>query len=365
MKLNKFKKEVNTDTESQLTERQKDILKSIILEYIQSAHAVGSSVLIDNYDFSISSATVRNEMALLSEKGFIEQPHTSAGRIPTEIGYQFYINDILDFDKTIPEESIKLMQNLLTQNYKSLELMLTATLKFLAHISGQMSIIAEPDFSFGNINKFNIFQIHNDKLLIVLSLSGGFDKTFIIPNENNLSSDQIRALVRYLNKRLAKKTINEVKKILSDELQNENDPSNTIILEIYTRINVILNQVSDLTLRFDGEIGFMSQPEFNSQEKILNLLEVINDHDYLTKIFRKYTDNQYTILMGEEFEHSEFKDLVLIFGKYSAMDLNGYIGILGTKRMNYKDNIPLICFASKMITELTKRGAVIPYRLKN
>ncbi len=347
MKIDNSKNEINENKESQLTVRQRDILKSIILEYIKSAEAVGSSILTENYNFSISSATIRNEMALLSEKGFIKQPHTSAGRIPTEQGYQFYINDILDFDKAIPEKSIKLMQNLLTQNYKSLELMLSAILKFLAHVSGQMSIIAEPDFSYGNIKNFNIFQIHNDKLLIVLSLSGGFDKTFIIPNENDLSSAQINALVRYLNKRLSDKTINEVKKILSAELDNKENPKNAIILEIYTKINEILNTVSDLTLRFDGEIGFMSQPEFNSQKKILNLLEVINNHDSLTNIFRRYSDNDYTIIMGEEFEQNEFKDLVLIFGKYSAMDLNGYIGILGTKRMNYKDNIPLICFAAK------------------
>jgi len=349
----------------QLSSRQKNILKSIVLEHIKSARAVGSNILTADYDFSVSSATIRNEMSLLSEKGLIEQPHTSAGRVPTEKGYQFYINDILDFDKVIPEKSIKLMQNLLTQNYKSLELMLSAIIKFLAHISGQMSIIAEPDFSYGNIEKFNIFQIGNNKLLILLSLSGGFDKTFIIPNENSLSEAQINALVRFLNDRLSGKTINKVKELLSTELSNEDNRKNSIILEIYAKINEILSKISDLTLRFDGEVGFISQPEFDSQKKILDLLKLINNHDYFTNIFRKYGDNDYTILMGEEFEQKEFKDLVLIFGKYKAMGLNGYLGILGTKRMNYKDNIPLICFAAKMITELSSSGTVIPYRTIN
>lgn len=362
MKSDEAKIDMDKEKNNKLTQRQKEILKSIILEHIKSAKAVGSSLLTENYDLSVSSATIRNEMVELADRGLIEQPHTSAGRIPTEKGYQFYINDILDFDKVIPKKSIKLMHKLLSQNYKSLELMLSAILKFLAHVSGQMSIIAEPDFSCGNIKNFNIFQIGNNKLLIVLSLSGGFDKTFIITNENSLSSAQIKALVRYLNDRLSHKTINEVKNILSNELENEDNPKNKIILEIYAKINEILNKISDLTLRFDGEVGFISQPEFDSQEKILNLLQVINNHDYFTKTFRKYGDNDYTILMGEEFEREKFRDLVLIFGKYSAMDLNGYLGILGTKRMNYKENIPLICFAAKMITELSRSGTVIPYR---
>ncbi|MBS3740940.1 MAG: heat-inducible transcription repressor HrcA [Candidatus Cloacimonetes bacterium] len=365
MKSKESKINMDSKYNEQLTPRQKDILKSIILEHIKSAKAVGSNILTENYDFSVSSATIRNEMMQLAEKGLIEQPHTSAGRIPTEKGYQFYINDILDFNKSIPEKTIKLMHNLLTQNYKSLELMLSAVQKFLAHVSGQMSIIAEPDFSCGNINNFNIFQIDNNKLLVVLSLSGGFDKTFVIPNESSLSSAQIKALVRYLNDRLSDKTINEVKNFLSTELENEDNPKNEIILEIYSKINEILNKISDLTLSFDGEVGFISQPEFDSQEKILNLLKVINNQEYFTNTFRKYGDNDYTILMGEEFEREEFDDLVLIFGKYTAMDLNGYLGILGTKRMNYRENIPLICFAAKMITELTRSGTVIPYRFVN
>ncbi|MEA2103838.1 MAG: heat-inducible transcriptional repressor HrcA [Candidatus Cloacimonadota bacterium] len=353
------------DSNCVLTKRQQDILKSIILEHIKTAETVGSSVLANDYDLNVSSATVRNEMSVLTEMGYIEQPYTSAGRIPTAMGYKFYINDIIDFDREIPDKKIKLMQTLLSQNYQSLENMLSSVLKFLANISGQMSIIAEPDFSFGILESFNIFLLTSDKLLIAISLRAGFEKTFIIPNKHKLSQHQIRAIERYLNDNFAQKSFNQIKHILKKELRNTTDSQKTIIQSINTEIQKALQKASNLNLRFEGDIGFMSQPEFNSQLKVLKLLKAINDHKKIENIFKNYRQNDYTILMGEETGIEGLEDAVLIFGKYEIMNLTGFIGILGTKRMNYTDNIPIICFAARMITELSEKGALIPYQIKN
>lgn len=348
-----------------LSQRQQDILKSIILEHIKTADTVGSKALTNNYDLGVSSATVRNEMSVLTEMGYIEQPHTSAGRVPTGLGYKFYINDIIDFDREVPDKKIKLMQTLLSQNYESLENMLTSVLKFLANVSGQMSIIAEPDFTFGIIETFNVFLLKNDKLLIVISLKAGFDKSFVIQNTHNLSLHQVKAIERYLNDTFGMKSFDQIKYILSKELENTTDSKKTIIQNIYNEIQQALQKVSNLNLRFEGDIGFISQPEFNSQQKVINLLKVINDHNRIENIFKSYRQNDYTILMGEESGVEGLEDAVLIFGKYEIMNLTGFIGILGTKRMNYRDNIPIICFAAKMITELSKKGALIPYQIIN
>ncbi len=114
-------------------------------------------------------------------------------------------------------------------------------------------------------------------------------------------------------------------------------------------------------IRFEGEVGFINQPEFNSQEKIVQLLKIIDNKKDFLDIFQQYATEDYTILMGDEIRGNEFKDLVLIFGRYRVMDLPGFIGILGTKRMDYRENIPIICFATRMITEMTTKGTVMPY----
>jgi len=123
----------------------------------------------------------------------------------------------------------------------------------------------------------------------------------------------------------------------------------------------VINKLSPYIIRFDGNLGFLSQPEFGSKEKILQLLRIINNQNDFIKIFKKYEQNDYTILMGEEIKSHDYSELVLIFGKYQVMDLSGFIGILGTRRMNYRENIPMICFASRMITEMTTKGTVMPF----
>ncbi len=347
--------------EISLSERQKKLLRAIILEYLKNAQAVGSKVLANDYDFDLSSATIRNEMAVLAEKGYIEQLHTSAGRMPTEKGYKFYINDIIDFDKSIPDQKIKLMQQLLSENYQSLDRMLSAVHRFLAKISGQLSIIAEPDYSLGILHSLQIFKIEGTKLLIVVNLEGGIERTFTLQNTYSLSDAQINALNRYINTRISGKPIHKIEKIAFDDLILDAQKE-AFLLDILSEIRKIIQQVKQYNIRFEGEVGFINQPEFNSQEKIVQLLKIIdNKKDFLT-IFQQYATEDYTILMGDEIKGDEYKDLVLIFGRYRVMDLPGFIGILGTKRMDYRENIPMICFASRMITEMTTKGTVMPFR---
>ncbi|MDP8314739.1 MAG: heat-inducible transcriptional repressor HrcA [Candidatus Celaenobacter antarcticus] len=344
-----------------LTERQKKLLRAIILEYLKNAQAVGSKVLSDCYEFDLSSATIRNEMAVLAEKGYIEQLHTSAGRTPTEKGYKFYINDIIDFDKSIPDKKIKLMQQLLSENYQSLDRMLRAVHRFLAQISGQLSIIAEPDYSLGILQSLQIFKIEGNKLLIVVNLEGGIEKTFTLHNTYSLSDAQINALNRYINTKISGKPIHKIEKVNFDDLALDAQKE-SFLFDILSEIKKIIQQVKQYNIRFEGEVGFINQPEFNSQEKIVQLLKIIDNKKDFLNIFQQYATEDYTILMGDEIRGNEFKDLVLIFGRYRVMDLPGFIGILGTKRMDYRENIPIICFATRMITEMTTKGTVMPCR---
>ena len=348
-------------TEISLTERQKKLLRAIILEYLKNAQAVGSKVLASGYDFDLSPATIPNEMAVLAEKGYIDQPHTSSGRTPTEKGYKFYINDIIDFDKNIPEQKIKLMQQLLSENYQSLDRMLSAIHRFLAKISGQLSIIAEPDYSLGILRSIQIFNIEDNKLLIVVNLEGGIEKTFTLHNTYSLSDAQINALNRYINTRISGKPIHKIEKTVFNDLILDAQKE-SFLFDILSEIRKIIQQVKQYNIRFEGEVGFINQPEFNSQEKIVQLLKIIDNKKDFLDIFQQYATEDYTILMGDEIRGNEYKDLVLIFGRYRVMDLPGFIGILGTKRMDYRENIPMICFATRMITEMTTKGTVMPYR---
>jgi len=354
--------DINVNECNMLTERQKCLLRSIILEYLKKAQAVGSKVLAEEYQFDLSPATIRNEMAVLAKLGYIEQPHTSAGRLPTEKGYKFYINDIIDFDNSIPDQKIKMMQALLSENYQSLDRMLGALHSFLAKVSGQLSIIAEPDYSLGLLNSIQIFKIEGDKLLVVVNLEGGLEKTFSLYNTYALTDAQINALNRYINTRISGIPIDKIEKKFFDDLFLDTQKE-SFIYDILTEIKKLLHEVRKYNINFEGEAGFVNQPEFDSQEKIVQLLKIIDQKEDFLQIFQDYSTEDYTILMGDEIKGSEFKDLVLIFAKYEVIGLPGFIGILGTKRMDYRENIPMICFASRMITEMTTKGTIMPCRM--
>ncbi|RLC47888.1 MAG: heat-inducible transcription repressor HrcA [Candidatus Cloacimonadota bacterium] len=347
-----------------LTKRQKSILKAIILEYLKTAKPVGSKVLQEHYNLSVSSATVRNEMANLTNMGYITQPHISAGRVPTEEGYRFYITELINYEDNIPEEKIRWMQRVLAQNYQSIDKMLKSLMRFLTNISGQVSIIAEPELSYGIIKNINIFKIAENKLLFVVSLESGLDKTVIIDCKYQVTDAQLQAIIRYLHKNFTGKQIYQIEHYYLSQFEYSNVKSknidNTLLYKLLGVLYKALSKVTDYKIYYDSNIKFLEQPEFSSKDEILNFLRILQDKDSIIKIFHSHFDDDYSVIVGDEIGHKGFSNLSFVFAKYSILNIPGFIGILGPKRMNYMDNIPMVCFASKMITDMTNKGVVIP-----
>ena len=268
-----------------LSKRQKDVLRTIILEYLKTAEPVGSKVLQEHYNLQVSSATIRNEMVNLTNLGYISQPHTSAGRVPTEEGYRFYITELIDYEENIPEEKIRWMQNILAQNYHSIDKMLNSLMRFLANVSGQLSIIAEPELSYGIIKSINIFNISQNKLLFIVSLESGLDKTLIIdyPDlfRNQITDAQLHAITRYLHQNFAGKQIYQIEhyylsQFRSNTLDKKNI-ENSFLDRILSALCSAFGKVTDYDVHFDWSIQFLDQPEFSSKEEILNFLRIINE----------------------------------------------------------------------------------------
>lgn len=358
------------NSSSNLTSRQRDMLKGIILEYLKTAKPVSSKAIAENYDFPLSPATIRNEMALLTQEGYLAQPHTSAGRIPTEKGYKFYITEILNFEDNLPEQKIQMLQSLLAESYNDIDSMFSTLLKFLANVSGQLSIVAEPEFSSGILKQFDLFKIGEDKILFIITLDIGLEKTSVLPDKVGLSEAQLSASRRYLNSRFAGLPIYNIQEYIRKELNSYSANTHDLLIRMINEIKDAFAKINLYNIRFEGSIQFLSQPEFESKKQILSLLKLLNNQEYFSEIFKKYNKGDYTVLIGYEIPpggissptaEEIFKNLVLIFGKYEAMGLPGFIGILGTKRMDYRENIPMVCFASKMITELTTKGSVMPF----
>jgi heat-inducible transcriptional repressor len=313
----------------------------------------------------ISSATLRLDLLKLEQQNFISQPHTSAGRIPTIAGYRRYLDYIQPEHKNVRYERMDTLRELLVRNYKDTPRALHFIMQMLAHETDQLSFVAEPEVSNGYLSRLEVFSIGEQKLLFLVSLDSGLDKTVIMKCDYDINEAQLRKLVRYLNDELVGQRVYEIaNKVLVDmreSRQNESDLLSNFLAELHKAFI----EISDFFIHYDGSIKFLEQPEFDSKESILNFMNMIQRQDVLLNSMRSNDEGKVNILMGEDFIDPKWHDFALIYGKYEVFGIPGYLGVLTPLRTEYRKWIPLIRDVTNTITQTTKKGMVVPKWSRN
>lgn len=343
--------------------RQQKVLNSLIEEYIRSVEPVSSKILCDNYVSNASPATIRIDLTKLEKSNLIYQPHTSAGRIPTIMGYRRYLENKKEALKAARYENGELLRDVLIKHYRDTALGLHYIMQLLARETDQLSFVAEPEVSLGVLEKLDVFKISSDKLLFVVSLDSGLDKTVIIRCDHGITEQQLRTIVRYVNEEFVGHRIYDIQNKYIDETFEKITEENKLIKLFLDELRNAINEISSYYIHFDGNISFLEQPEFNDKKSILSFLGFMQRQDHLIKIMQTYENGQsYRVLMGEELGLPEISDYSLIYVKYEIFGIPGYLGILGPNRMDYMKNIPIIRDFAKIITNTTRKGMVV---LKN
>jgi heat-inducible transcriptional repressor len=343
--------------------RQSKLLMHLIDEYIETNEPVSSGLLCKKYLSYVSPATIRIDLHKMEGKNLIFQPHTSAGRIPTLNGFKKYFEII---EKNIEKNNYKqvdTLQKILIANYKDIPLALHYIKQLLAKETEQLSFVAEPEIANGYLKNFSAFKIDDNKILFVVSLDSGIDKTVIIKCESNISPNQLKALVRYINDELYGARIFDIQNKYLRELNSKMNSDNGLMISFMEEIKKALSEISNYFIFFDGNINFLEQPEFDSKKEIISFLGLMQRQDLIfSKMQEKAKeDKPYYIISGDEFGQPKWSKLVIVFSKYHLFDIPGYLGIVSPIRMNYRKTIPIIKDMAKAITETTKKGMVIQY----
>ena len=339
--------------------RLNETLTALVDEYIQNCEPVSSRVVKEKYLPDVSSATLRLDLLKLEQQNLISQPHTSAGRVPTISGYRAYIKQIEPTHAKISYPGMDMLRELLIRNYKDTPLALHYIMQNLAKETDQLSFVAEPEVSSGYLAKLEVFAIGGRKFIFVMSLDSGLDKTVILKCDNDLSDQQLRKLVRYLNDELAGLRVYDIGNRVLVEMREHTD--NSLISQFLVELHKAFIQISDFYIHYDGSIKFLEQPEFDSKENILKFMNLIQRQDFLLKSMRNHEQNQpVNIILGEDFAHREWADFALIYGKYEIFGIPGYLGVLAPIRTDYRKLIPLIRDVAHTITSTTKRGMIVP-----
>jgi heat-inducible transcriptional repressor len=229
----------------------------------------------------------------------------------------------------------------------------------LAKETDQLSFVAEPEVSSGYLAKLDVFSIGERKFIFVISMDSGLDKTVILKCDNDLSEQQLRKLVRYLNDELVGLQVYDIANRVLVEMKE--NVENTLVRMFLLELHKAFIEISDFFIHFDGSIKFLEQPEFDSKENILKFMNLIQRQDFLLNTMRNHeTDQVVNIVMGEDFAYSDWVDFALIYGKYEVFGIPGYLGVLAPIRMDYRKLIPLIRDVTFTITNTTRRGMIVP-----
>ena len=317
-----------------LTQRQNDILKIIVLEYIKLAKPVSSNLICDT--LNCSSATVRSEMANLEEYGLLEKTHTSSGRIPSEEGYRYYVDNLMELKKMSAEDMLKL-QIIFHNNQLEVSDCLKKSLEIVSELTNYTSIKLGVTSHENILKEFNVVPLDNTNMIaIVITDKGHVEHKNI--NIGNIDIDEVKKTVNLINNMIIGTPIDEV----SARLEYEVKPVIGKYVKEHERLyNVfydVFNNFTNKNVDIVGKKNILNQPEFNSIDKVKDILEKLDEEKIVDLVEEK--DNDIKIYIGKE--NKLDNDMTVIKTKYKTPLEEGTIAIVGPKRMEYDRVVALL-----------------------
>jgi heat-inducible transcriptional repressor len=338
--------------QDELSEREIVILEAVIGIYVSTATPVGSRHLARHCGMSLSPATIRNTMGDLEEKGFLSQPHLSAGRVPTDKGYRFYVNSLSRRSLDTPRSLFRALQPI--SGDPVLEKMLQRAAQAVSVITRELGVGIVPLMDEGLLEGVDLIRVSSDRLMLVLTIQHGLVKTIFVELRSLVSDEKLQRFSSSLRERLGGLTLAEIRRTARERLRNTvedlDDPLNVFVQSADTIFDFQEN-VADLVL--GGASNLASQPEFSSQGNLQTLIRLTEKKDLLLETMKKRASKEgLHISIGGENELSELSNLTLITDTYRIGRMRGIIGVIGPTRMSYSRVISVVEYTSRLLSQV-------------
>lgn len=340
-------------TEPILTPREGFILKSLVINFVDCATPIGSNFLSKANQNRLSSATIRNIMMDLEEKGMVAQPHTSAGRIPTDLGYRYYVNDLMMMEKLTKSEKQQIEQDLQSAANEDVEVILEKSSEVLSKISNQLGVVLSPRFYQGIFEKLELVKVSENKLLVVITITSGLVKTIIMEIKYNISNDKLEETARILNERLSGLSLRQIRNTFKSRMSDISYGDENLISQFSNSVDKIF-LIDDEHVHLKGAHNIFLQPEFANQDNISKILELVDNQKILIRILNDSTvnDEKISIAIGQENKDDLMVNCSLITAVYKIGNISGTIGVLGPTRMKYERVTSLVDHIANEISNL-------------
>lgn len=326
------------DDKDQLDGRKVTILKAIIKTYLETGEPVGSRTISKYTDLNLSSATIRNEMSDLEELGYIMQPHTSAGRIPSDKGYRFYVDQIMQ-EK---EEEVTEIKDLMLKRVDRVELLLKQMARILAQNTNYAALISAPQYHRNKLKFIQLSRVDEGKLLVVIVVEGNIIKNTIIPSSQQLSDEALLNLNILLNNALNGLTIEEINLDVISRLKEQAGTHSEVVDRVLNEVaEAIRADEDDLQIYTSGATNIFKYPELSDGERASRLIGTLEQKELLQELVDDVNSTEggsgIQVYIGEEAPVQTMKDCSIVTANYELREgLRGTIGIIGPKRMDYE-----------------------------
>lgn len=335
----------------ELTERQKTLLLLIIRDYIESAQPIGSKRLADHYNINLSSATIRNDMAALTEMGYLRQPHTSAGRVPTEEGYRYFVSQMMN-QTELPETVQRTISHQFHQSRPDIGQWMTLAASILAHQSQGVSVVTAPHGRKAKYKHVELISTQGRQVLMVLVMVGGEVSQQFLTLAEPVSQERLSQTVIRLNGLLAGLGVDDIAALSARSDALDQDILTLIIQDMRRNADSISGEVYT-----DGLTNVLSEPEFKETEEARRALKMFGEpatlKDFLDRTTTSGSVGGLQVLIGGEGVWEDLRECSMIVARYGVPGMaTGTLGVFGPMRMSYAKTIPTVRYVAGLLSDL-------------
>lgn len=332
-----------------MDERKQRVLEAIIKEYVSIAEPVGSRTLARKYELGVSAATIRNEMADLEEMGLIEQPHTSAGRIPSQRGYRYYVDCLMEKQNLQQEEKSSISQGL-ARKIRELDTLEQEAGRLLHQITSYTSLVAGTAPGKNSVRRVEFIYLQPGQALVVIITSNGKSFNHLLEISDTIKAQDLQNISHAINERLEQIALNGLRKTLLQELKRELVQQRKLLFVVLDLLEDVQRYQAEEKVYLGGILNILNQPEFRNVEKIRRFLTVLEEENTVRDLLADSAQPGISIRIGDENRREEFQDCSVITAACEVEgEVIGRLGILGPTRMDYSKGVAVLEFVTNAL----------------
>lgn len=334
----------------ELTKREKIVLDALIQQFIINATPVSSSVIARTKNLGMSPASVRHILADLEQKGYIYQPHTSAGRIPIEQGYRLYVDALMRRVRLSVDER-KMIADSLETSSNEFEYVMREATRILAYLSHQLSVTVSPKMDDGIFQRMELVKLASDRILVVISIKSGLIKTITLEIPSDIPNEDLGFINSLLNERLSEMRIGDIRKLFAEIVRDIQDQQGGLLEVMVNDVERVFDFAENKELFYMGTRYIGEQPEFADVQKFTSMVELLEQPNVIIQLLNtEIEENPYIIRIGQEIKEERMRQCSIIAARYRVGTITGTIGLIGPMRMNYGKLVSVVEYIANVIT---------------